>query len=442
MPREMQTLFNNLIPEYRNSLNQDFWQQIESIWNSGSKVLNLPSFRSFVGNKLGDTGTGLLTFMDARERLINRGSDWRNLSDIFILNDSTQGSGNILNTPWSQLSENIYARFITEGNAGDTGFLLLRIKETPQQTKALPLLAIAGAALTVYELYDLISTLMALPEGNANIQPLAMSIAEDFAIDTATDRATDRACQAIKPRGRITGLLSILCNVGTRRPGKPGRGKNPEKIASGNNRGVNSGNNIKKPDSRPNQQLKSVHRVQKPGNQLPPNKKYLSDASVPSHYRQDSRFNNLASDPDQGFKTTPKTRAEAIAGLEAETQNLVSKPIKRGPKGIEFYDADGNPWDVKTPTSPSPGESWKFDSKDAVTAIKKELRDKTQLLSDGTKTPPGTFLNGNTVQPVPRKVILDSSYMNPADHQALWQRLNQELTPDELNRIVEIVNLP
>ena len=176
MPPEMQTLFNRLIPEHRGSLNQDFWQQIESVWNSGSKVLNLSSFRSFVGNKLGDVGTGLLTYLDVRERLISRGSDWRNLSDIFIINDGTQGAGNILNTPWNQLSENVYARFITEGSAGDTGFLLLRIKETPQQTKALSLLAIAGAALTVYELYDLISTLMALPEGNANIQPLAIAI--------------------------------------------------------------------------------------------------------------------------------------------------------------------------------------------------------------------------------------------------------------------------
>ncbi len=334
-----------------------------------------------------------------RERLISRGSDWRNLSNIFIINDGTQGAGNILNTPWSQLSENVYARFITEGSAGDTGFLLLRIKETPQQTKALPLLAIAGAALTVYDLYDLISTLMALPEGNANIQPLAI--------------ATDLVFMAggVAVIGKVTKVL----------------GKKIGKITTARKN---------------NQKLKLVHRVQKPGNQLPPNKKYLNDDSVPIHYRQDSRFNNLASDPDQGFKTTPKTRSEAMAGLEAETQNLVSKPIQRGRKGIEFYDADGNPWDVKTPTSPAPGESWKFDPKDAVTAIKKELRDKTQLLSDGTKTPLGTFLNGNTNQPVLRKVILDSSYMNPTDHQALWQRLNQELTPNELNRIVEVVIRP
>lgn len=249
MPPEMQTLFNRLIPEHRDSLNQDFWQQIESLWNESSKVLNLPSFRSFVSNKLGDVGTGLLTYLDVRERLISRGSDWRNLSNIFIINDGTQGAGNILNTPWNQLSENVYARFITEGSAGDTGFLLLRIKETPQQTKALPLLAIAGAALTVYDLYDLISTLMALPEGNANIQPLAIAIAQDFAIDTATDRA----CQAIKPGGRITGVLSILCNVGTRRPGKPGRGKDREVTASSSqNRDNNSGNKPSEVGTRPN----------------------------------------------------------------------------------------------------------------------------------------------------------------------------------------------
>lgn len=203
MPPEMQTLFNRLIPEHRSSLNQDFWQQIESLWNESSKVLNLPSFRSFVSNKLGDVGTGLLTYLDVRERLISRGSDWRNLSDIFIINDGTQGAGNILNTRWSQLSENVYARFITEGSAGDTGFLLLRIKETPQQTKALPLLAIAGAALTVYDLYDLISTLMALPEGNANIQPLA--IATDLVFMAAGGAVLGKVAKVLgKKIGKIT----------------------------------------------------------------------------------------------------------------------------------------------------------------------------------------------------------------------------------------------
>jgi hypothetical protein len=172
------------------------------------------------------------------------------LSNIFIINDGTQGAGNILNTPWSQLSENVYARFITEGSAGDTGFLLLRIKETPQQTKALPLLAIAGAALTVYDLYDLISTLMALPEGNANIQPLAI--------------ATDLVFMAggVAVIGKVTKVL----------------GKKIGKITTARKN---------------NQKLKLVHRVQKPGNQLPPNKKYLNDDSVPIHYRQDSALASL-----------------------------------------------------------------------------------------------------------------------------------------------------
>lgn len=127
-----------------------------------------------------------------------------------------------------------------------------------------------------------------------------------------------------------------------------------------------------------------------------------------------------------------------MAGLEAEEQGLIGKPIERGPKGIEFYDANGTPWDVKTPPSPKPGERWKFKTKKVGESILDELRNKVERFSDGTATPPGTYSNKKTGKPELRRVILDSTYMSGADHNDLWQWLNNNLTPDELNRIVEI----
>ena len=48
MPDSMQVMVNKLIPDYRSKLKQEWWKEVESAWNQGSKVLDLPSFdRSF-----------------------------------------------------------------------------------------------------------------------------------------------------------------------------------------------------------------------------------------------------------------------------------------------------------------------------------------------------------------------------------------------------------
>jgi hypothetical protein len=234
MPQEMQALADKLIPDHRSSLKRGWLEDIEAAWNTGSKILNLPSFESFLTNQLGDAGSVIVAFRQVRNRLVSRGADWRNLSEIFIIENGQQGAGNVLNTPWSQISESVHARFVTDGNYNDTGFLLLRVEDKNlEKTKALPLLAIGAGALTAYELYDLINTLMALPEGNSNIQPLAMSVAGG----AATSVATQAACASVKPRGRLTTAISILCNAGTKKPvakiaGKYVRAKLPELTGS------------------------------------------------------------------------------------------------------------------------------------------------------------------------------------------------------------------
>jgi hypothetical protein len=56
MPQPMQELVNKLIPQHRDNLKQEWWEQIEQIWNQGSRSLNLPSFETFISQNLGDVG--------------------------------------------------------------------------------------------------------------------------------------------------------------------------------------------------------------------------------------------------------------------------------------------------------------------------------------------------------------------------------------------------
>ena len=189
----------------------------------------------------------------------------------------------------------------------------------------------------------------------------------------------------------------------------------------------------KQPSPSPNPSV-PTGRVAEPGGQPDKFKTFKENSEVPDRYKNDSRFNDLATDPDKGNKVIPASRVEAMAGLEAESQGLVPGPIKRGPSETEFYDAQGRPWDVKAPPSPKPGAPWKFDPEKSGDSIKRELSKKATPKG----APPGTFPNEVSGQPEARRVILDSTYMTEADHTALWGWLNDNLTADELDRIVEV----
>ncbi len=121
---------------------------------------------------------------------------------------------------------------------------------------------------------------------------------------------------------------------------------------------------------------------------------------------------------------TDKSVKEAMTGLEAEKQGIVKAPIERGPKGIEFYDADGVPYDVKTPPSPPEGAKYKFKPKESGGSILKQIQKK--------------HVNPQTGQEEFVRVLLDTSYMKPDDLASLRKWLSENANADELSRIDEL----
>lgn len=168
----------------------------------------------------------------------------------------------------------------------------------------------------------------------------------------------------------------------------------------------------------------SPARVKQPGGNVDDYGKIKTKDDVPEHYRDDSRFDALSQDPDHKGKVTDKSVKEAMTELEAEQQGIMQSPIEPGPKGIEFYDGSGSPYDVKTLPSPGTGARFKFKPEQSGQSILKQVRQK--------------FPNKQSGDPEAVKVLLDSTYMTPEDHKSLWEYLNKHASPEELKLIEEL----
>ncbi|ABF90255.1 hypothetical protein MXAN_7256 [Myxococcus xanthus DK 1622] len=89
---------------------------------------------------------------------------------------------------------------------------------------------------------------------------------------------------------------------------------------------------------------------------------------------RETRIEELASDPAQGGKVTPKTRREAEVGLQLEERRQLPAPIKRDPTGqSEFVDSQGIKWDIKTFDSRFPPRKGGFSLERDLDKIKAEL---------------------------------------------------------------------
>lgn len=158
------------------------------------------------------------------------------------------------------------------------------------------------------------------------------------------------------------------------------------------------------------------------GNRPEDFRRYKTDADVPEIYRQDERFPDLAYD-DSRRAVHAGSRQEAMAGLEAEARGLIKYPISRGPKEIEFYDARGVPYDVKTPPSDPRGVR-EFDADQAGKAIAKQVRTNGE--------------NSRTGKEEPVRVILDVTYLTSKDYSSLQSWIKNNLTAEERKLIVTV----
>jgi hypothetical protein len=96
---------------------------------------------------------------------LSRPQHWRTLANGYFAETASPYSDDILSTPWSQMDDGTYARFVTEGNATDVGTLMLRLD---------------NQGMTVSELEQMVTQAAAIPEGDGAVQPLAMAPVNDI----------------------------------------------------------------------------------------------------------------------------------------------------------------------------------------------------------------------------------------------------------------------
>ncbi|MDB9526968.1 AHH domain-containing protein [Oscillatoria sp. CS-180] len=127
MAPDVRETIDYLIPDYRDSLSQDFVEQIISTWNTVSSLhSDLPSFEDAL-NELGDVGQFIKATMSVREQLIQHGTNYFALSEDFIIPVSSNEAERYADVPWSIISDRIYARMVTQGRTGEFGSLQIRV---------------------------------------------------------------------------------------------------------------------------------------------------------------------------------------------------------------------------------------------------------------------------------------------------------------------------
>lgn len=168
MSAKSKEIIDKIIPEHKNELKLSFYQSFVDKWNVIAENTRLPHFEELTDEAmslLGSFGEAVKAIRNFRRKVRERGYDYEDLSSLISLPGPSSEKGTEETTSWSQVSENIYVRFLTSGHYLDIGELQIRVvgrSRAPQAIKD---------NLSIID----VSALIADP-GAAQIQPLSFSV--------------------------------------------------------------------------------------------------------------------------------------------------------------------------------------------------------------------------------------------------------------------------
>lgn len=173
---ELRAIVDQVLPDFKPRLTRSFLEQIDTTWSQlATTIPGLPSIDASL-DRLGDIGKAVVTLKQTRETLLRYGNNYESLSRALV---SRTTSATLSDTPWSRLSDRVYARMITQGDYSTPAELQVRVvpslngaSETPVQTASSQ--EIIGAQPSASRVPVSLTNLVADPQ-NSGIQPLSMS---------------------------------------------------------------------------------------------------------------------------------------------------------------------------------------------------------------------------------------------------------------------------
>lgn len=140
MSAESQKIIDAVIPEHRKELEKPFLKDLSEKWDTIAEKMGLPHFNELTDqtlDRLGELGQAISSLKEFRKALKESWGSYESLKSLISLPGNSDTPGTAATTPWSQLSENVYARFLTTGYYLNVGKLEIRVvpsKRVPQAT--------------------------------------------------------------------------------------------------------------------------------------------------------------------------------------------------------------------------------------------------------------------------------------------------------------------
>jgi len=168
MPADTRKIIDTVIPEHRKHLEKSFFIEFSEKWDAASEKLGLPWFDEITDEalkSLGDFGETIRSLREFRRLLRESSGSYDNLKSLISLPGVSESPGTEMTTPWSRLSENVYARFLTSGHFLEVGQLQIRVLATKRGPQS------SGSHSTKIDIADLVAD-----PRSGSIQPLSFSI--------------------------------------------------------------------------------------------------------------------------------------------------------------------------------------------------------------------------------------------------------------------------
>jgi hypothetical protein len=144
-------IIDQVAPEYKDDLKESFLSKVEKKWQNLSEKSGgvVPDISQAL-----NTIEGMRVFRDSVREV---GYDYEKLKSTIDTSPAKKKKN--INVLWSKISENIYARFVTEGSYGEVGFLQVRVIED-------------GRNLSSEKKYPLDITSLIADPNESSVQPL------------------------------------------------------------------------------------------------------------------------------------------------------------------------------------------------------------------------------------------------------------------------------